>query len=123
MKLRYAGRHDAPDAKFLPILDANLGEALVLRQKPNSVFGVPQSLHREGTIETGNNYITRFGRFRLVHNQKITVLDGGTLSVHTVASCPHKEGRRAVLNEQFVQVQFALQMIVSRRRKACLDSG
>jgi hypothetical protein len=63
------------------------------------------------------------GCSRLIDDQQVAVLDGGPLAVHAFASCPHEEGGRAVLNEQFVQVQFTLQMIVSGRRETRLDSG
>jgi len=40
-----------------------------------------------------------------------------------VASRPNEEGCWSVLNEQLVQVEFAFQMIVSRRGEPSLDPG
>ena len=102
MKLRDAGSNDAPNAKFLPGLDAYFRERLVFRQEPNPFSRAAKSLHRKGTVETGDHHITRFGRSRLVDDQQVAVLNGGPLSVHAVASCPHEEGRGGVLNEQVV---------------------
>lgn len=56
-----------------------------------------------------------------INNRNVSGKDAG--AVHTIPCNPHGERRRWVRDEQFVEVEWLIEVVVRRRRKPCRDAG
>ena len=107
---------DAPDFKAAVFGNLNVLVGGVLRLQPDSdAFGAI-ALDCETAIEQCKDDCLVLWRSGAIDHGNVARKD--TRTDHAVADDPHRECRRPVFHQQFVEIEWRLQVIVGRAREA-----
>ena len=101
-------------SRSLPI--STRGKVTVGRVQEDAPSLDPQPLDVELAVQPGDHDIAVAGGFRAVHDQDVAVAD--VRLAHALARHAHHEGGGRIMNEQFVEIEDAFEMIVGGRREA-----
>lgn len=93
----------------------------ILRRQKYLSFSALKPLDRQLSIKRGNHNLIVSGFNRPVHDKKIAVMN--PRSCHRIALSPEKKRGRFVMDKVFMEIQFSVNKVISRRRKSSFYRG
>ena len=112
----YATRDHTPHLEGLPIPNRDIRKCRVFGLQLDGAIFHPITLDREGTVEQRQHDIAIDGRAGAVDDRDIARKDAGP--GHAVALDADSEGRRRMLDQQLVEIEWPVDIVLGRRRKS-----
>ena len=114
-------RHHAPDMHVFALCDVYFRVIRILWSKQYAPFAPNKTLHREFTIQRGNDDAIVSSLHRAIDDEQIAIMY--PCAEHGIALRPKKERGGAVVDEVLVQVELAVHIVLGRRRETRLHRG
>ena len=112
---------DTPDAEIGIFSDHDRRVVGICRNQFTGGWTLLKPFYGQFAINDSNNNFTVGRLKRSIDNQDIVMID--TCIFHWIAGNSHKKSSHRMLNEQFVQIKFSINMIFGWRRKSSRNTA